>query len=410
MELIFDIDITVRSGEEHARLRIVNHHTNIVTMEKNGQALLSLPVAESSEDQLTDKSCLSIERIVEFADCVDVADVEPLVGRQIDCNMAIAREGLKGNWGANIGRVLLNRQGELLSKQAAAYAAAGSDARMSGCEMPVIIISGSGNQGITASVPVAVYAQAMGKSREELLRDGGLYASLDMERKIWALVQRHLEGEPVAYLIGEWEFYGLPLDISEHVLIPRPDTEVLAEQVISYVGTLGECRVLDLCAGSGCIGLAVAHHCPNASVVLADWSEDALRVCRQNIRRCGMSGQVSSARVNALEAPPALLSEFDLILSNPPYIPTADLAGLDVSVRDYEPHMALDGGEDGLDFYRAIASKWKNALNNGGTLIFEIGYDQAPQVEYILAANGYGEIQTFKDPGDHWRVVEGNVN
>ena len=169
-ELIFDIDITVRSGEEHARLRIVNHHTNIVTMEKNGQALLSLPVAESSEDQLTDKSCLSIERIVEFADCVDVADVEPLVGRQIDCNMAIAREGLKGNWGANIGRVLLNRQGELLSKQAAAYAAAGSDARMSGCEMPVIIISGSGNQGITASVPVAVYAQAMGKSREELLR------------------------------------------------------------------------------------------------------------------------------------------------------------------------------------------------------------------------------------------------
>lgn len=169
-ELIFDIDITLRCGKDHARLRIVNHHTNIVTMEKNGQVLLSLPVAESSEDQLTDKSCLSIERIVEFADCVDIADVEPLVGRQIDCNMAIAREGLRGSWGANIGSVLLSRQGSLLSKQAAAYAAAGSDARMSGCEMPVIIISGSGNQGITASVPVAVYAEAMGKTREELLR------------------------------------------------------------------------------------------------------------------------------------------------------------------------------------------------------------------------------------------------
>ena len=169
-ELIFDIDITLRAGEDHARLRIANHHTNIVTMEKNGQVILSLPVAESSEDQLTDKSCLSIEKIVEFADCVDVTDVEPLVGRQIDCNMAIAREGLEGNWGANIGRVILSRQGELLSKQAAAYAAAGSDARMSGCEMPVMIISGSGNQGITASVPVAVYAEAMGKSREELLR------------------------------------------------------------------------------------------------------------------------------------------------------------------------------------------------------------------------------------------------
>ena len=168
--LIFDIDITLRTGENHARLRIANHHTNIVTMEKNGQVLLSLPVAESSEDQLTDKSCLSIERIVEFADCVDIEEVEPLVGRQIDCNMAIAQEGLEGNWGANIGRVLLSRQGSLLSKQAAAYAAAGSDARMSGCEMPVMIISGSGNQGITASVPVAVYAEAMGKSREELLR------------------------------------------------------------------------------------------------------------------------------------------------------------------------------------------------------------------------------------------------
>jgi release factor glutamine methyltransferase len=194
------------------------------------------------------------------------------------------------------------------------------------------------------------------------------------------------------------------------VLIPRSDTETLVERALEHLkDKTGPVRVLDLCAGSGCIGLAVAHQYPNATVVLADWSEDALRVCRQNIRRCGMSGQVSSARVNALEAPPALLSEFDLILSNPPYIPTADLAGLDASVRDYEPHMALDGGEDGLDFYRAIASKWKNALNDGGTLIFEIGYDQAPQVEYILAANGYGEIQTFKDPGDHWRVVEGNV-
>ena len=169
-DLIFDIDILLRTGEDSARLRIINHHTNIVTMEKNGEVLFSLPVAESSEDQLTDKSCLRIERIVEFADCVDIEDVEALVGRQIDCNMAIAREGLQGNWGANIGSVILNRQGSLLSKQAAAYAAAGSDARMSGCEMPVIILSGSGNQGITASVPVAVYAEAMGKTREELLR------------------------------------------------------------------------------------------------------------------------------------------------------------------------------------------------------------------------------------------------
>ena len=168
--LVFDIDLILHADGDRVRLRIINHHTNIVLIERNGVSLLSKPVAESSEDQLTDKSCLSIERIVEFAGCVDIADVEPLVGRQVECNMAIAREGLSGNWGANIGTVILRHQGQLLSKRAAAWAAAGSDARMSGCEMPVIILSGSGNQGITASVPVAVYAEAMGRSREEMLR------------------------------------------------------------------------------------------------------------------------------------------------------------------------------------------------------------------------------------------------
>ena len=169
-ELIFDIDLRMWAGTEYVRLRIVNHHTNIAYMEKNGKILLQHPITEASEDQLTDKSCLTIQRIVEFADCLDVEDVRSLVGEQIRCNMAIAREGLTNNWGANIGSVILARQGQLLCKQAAAYAAAGSDARMSGCEMPVIILSGSGNQGITASVPVAVYAEALGASDEQLLR------------------------------------------------------------------------------------------------------------------------------------------------------------------------------------------------------------------------------------------------
>ncbi|MGN0998018.1 MAG: serine dehydratase subunit alpha family protein [Faecousia sp.] len=168
--LIFDIDLTLRKGSDYVRLRIVNNHTNIAYIEKNGRVLLDHPIAESSEDHLTDKSCLSMERIVDFAEVLDAGDVEDTVGRQIACNMAIAEEGMRESWGANIGTVLLKRQGDLLSKRAAAYAAAGSDARMSGCEMPVIILSGSGNQGITASVPVAVYAQALGASREELLK------------------------------------------------------------------------------------------------------------------------------------------------------------------------------------------------------------------------------------------------
>ena len=209
------------------------------------------------------------------------------------------------------------------------------------------------------------------KSREELARDGGLYAPPELERRVRDLVERHLAGEPVAYLIGEWEFYGLPLDISRDVLIPRPDTEVLAEQAIGYIKTLGECRVLDLCAGSGCIGLAVAAQVPQARVVLGEWSDGALKICRQNVRRNSLTARVVPMQADAREKPEKSLGEFQCIVSNPPYIPRADIETLDTSVKDYEPHLALDGGEDGLDFYRSISEKWKAALAPGGRLYFD---------------------------------------
>lgn len=248
-----------------------------------------------------------------------------------------------------------------------------------------------------------------GKSREELARDGGLYASPELERQVRSLVDRHLAGEPVAYLIGEWEFYGLPLDISPDVLIPRPDTEVLAGQAIEYIQTLGECRVLDLCAGSGCIGLAVASQVPQARVVLGEYSDAALKVCRQNIRRSGLSGRVVPIQADAREKPERALGEFQCIVSNPPYIPAGDIAGLDVSVKDYEPHMALDGGEDGLDFYRAISEKWKEALVPGGRLYFEVGIGQADSVLRIMRAQGFGDIQVVKDLHGIPRVVFGTL-
>ncbi len=169
-ELVFDIDVFEYAGSDVVRLRIINHHTNIVLIEKNGEKLLELPVTESSEDQLTDKSCLTIENIVKFTDALDVEDIREYVGEQIRCNMEIANEGLAGNWGANIGSVILKFHPNSIEKKACAYAAAGSDARMSGCEKPVMIVSGSGNQGITASVPVAVYAKEMGVSEELLLK------------------------------------------------------------------------------------------------------------------------------------------------------------------------------------------------------------------------------------------------
>ena len=248
-----------------------------------------------------------------------------------------------------------------------------------------------------------------GKSREELARDGGLYASPELERRVRDLVDRHLAGEPVAYLIGEWEFYGLPLDISRDVLIPRPDTEVLAEQAIGYVKTLGDCRALDLCAGSGCIGLAVAAQATNARVVLGEWSDAALKICRQNIRRNSLSGRVVPMQVDAREKPERSLGEFQCIISNPPYIPRADISGLDVSVRDYEPHLALDGGDDGLDFYRSISEKWKACLVPGGRLYFEVGIGQADSVLRIMRTQGFGDIQVVKDLHDIPRVVFGTL-
>ena len=248
-----------------------------------------------------------------------------------------------------------------------------------------------------------------GKSREQLQRDGGLYASPDLERRVRDLVDRHLAGEPVAYLIGEWEFYGLPLDISREVLIPRPDTEVLAEQAINYLRTQGECRVLDLCAGSGCVGLAIASQVPQTRVVLGEWSDGALKICRQNIRRNGLSGRVVPMQADARDKPEKALGDFQCIVCNPPYIPRADIDGLDVSVKDYEPHLALDGGEDGLDFYRDISEKWKDALNIGGRLYFEVGIGQADSVLRIMRAQGFGDIQVVKDLHEIPRVVFGTV-
>ena len=248
-----------------------------------------------------------------------------------------------------------------------------------------------------------------GKSRQQLTRDGGLYASPEVEKRVRDLVDRHLNGEPVAYLIGEWEFYGLPLDISRDVLIPRPDTEVLAAQAIDYVKTLDECRVLDLCAGSGCIGLAVASQAPHARVVLGEWSDAALRICRQNIRRNGLTGRVVPMQTNALEKPEKSLGEFQCIVSNPPYIPRTDIDGLDASVKDYEPHLALDGGEDGLDFYRAIADLWRDALVPGGRLYFEVGIGQADSVLRIMRSQGFGDIQVVKDYHEIPRVVFGTL-
>lgn len=168
--ITFDIIVTLYKGESYVKVRIANYHTNIVLIEKNGEILKEVPVEGEKEEGLTDRSLLNMKDIYDFAETVDIEDIREVLGRQIEYNMTIAEEGIRGDYGANVGSVLLSMDEQSLFVKTKAMAAAGSDARMNGCELPVIINSGSGNQGITASVPVVVFAKERGISEEKLYR------------------------------------------------------------------------------------------------------------------------------------------------------------------------------------------------------------------------------------------------
>ena len=245
-----------------------------------------------------------------------------------------------------------------------------------------------------------------GKTQEAILADRELYASEEVCRAMDRGVKRLLSGEPLAYVLGEWEFYGLPLRVDKNVLIPRDDTCAVAQLAISQGLFLDQDpRILDLCCGSGCIGLAVASKVKDAKVTLADLSKDALSVAKENTARNKLSGRVRCVQVDAMQPAPAFLGKFDLIVSNPPYITGKEMEELPASVKDYEPHMALYGGEDGLDFYRAIAANFRSALKPGGYLAFEFGEDQGDDVCRILAENGYTILERTRDYNDRERAV-----
>lgn len=252
-----------------------------------------------------------------------------------------------------------------------------------------------------------IAATAAGKSTEKLLRDMRYYATDEVERRAEEMVQRRLAGEPVAYITGVWEFRGLPMEVSRDVLIPRIDTEVLAELAIKYLRGTGrlDARVLDLCSGTGCIGCAIAAELPRVRVVLADVSAAAMDISRRNVERNGLGGRVSFLPADVTKQPPLMTGSFDLVVSNPPYIPTMEILTLDPSVRDYEPVWALDGGEDGLDFYRAILKNWAGVIRQGGELMFEVGEDQAERVKDLMRMAGLREARSFPDTQNIQRVV-----
>lgn len=219
-------------------------------------------------------------------------------------------------------------------------------------------------------------------------------------------VRRLLNDEPLAYILGEWEFYGLKLFVSPDVLIPRDDTCAVAELAINRTLFLEkDPRILDLCCGSGCIGLAVASRVKDARVTLADISKEALAVAKKNIAQNKLGGRMSIFQVDARKKAPNFLGKFDMIVSNPPYITGEEMKQLPRSVDAFEPHLALYGGEDGLDFYRAILANFTPALKPGGCVCFEFGMGQGDAVCRLLEENDYTVLERKRDYNDRERAV-----
>ena len=253
-------------------------------------------------------------------------------------------------------------------------------------------------------------ATAAGKTTQELLRDLSLYTTPEMADKVAALTERRISGEPVAYITGAWEFYGLPMYINSDVLIPRMDTELLVDAAKELLnGRKMDARVLDLCCGSGCIACAIGHEMPAARIVAVDLSAKALEVARRNVAVNRLSSRVICMQADATASPPMSMGQFDMIVSNPPYVRSADMKKLDRSVRDFEPSWALDGGKDGLKFYKSIIKYWKSVLRPGGYLLFEVGEGQAESVKEMLLTGGFRSVGSKFDTIGVERVVIGNM-
>ena len=250
-------------------------------------------------------------------------------------------------------------------------------------------------------------AFALDLSDEEFVARRNQYIFDKDVQKIEELKALRYSGVPLQHITGRWEFYGLPLEVTADTLIPRPDTETLVEVAIEQLKTRSKGRILDLCCGTGCVGLATLKNVSDGITgVLADLSEPALEVARRNVVHNSLSHRTLTYQVDALEEASPLLGKFHMILCNPPYIPTAEIMTLDVEVQK-EPHMALDGGEDGLDFYRAVCRNFAPALNKGGVLAFEVGLGQFEDVMAIMTEAGYTNVQFRCDLAGIERVVWG---
>jgi len=223
--------------------------------------------------------------------------------------------------------------------------------------------------------------------------------------KIEKLIQKRLKGIPIQYLLGNQEFMGLNFIVTENVLIPRQDTEILVEEIISRYKNESNLKILDIGTGSGAISISLAKFLKKAEVFSIDISKEALTVAKLNAKKNKVADQITFIESNLFENLTAKES-FDIIVSNPPYIPSKDILELQNEVKDYEPMLALDGGEDGLDYYREITKKSVDHLKKDGLLAYEIGYNQGIDVSKLLE-NDFHHIEIIKDLQKHDRVVLG---
>lgn len=245
-----------------------------------------------------------------------------------------------------------------------------------------------------------------GVTRTKLITDGG--REVNDEERIRALetAKRRRKGEPLQYILGEAEFMSLSFYVREGVLIPRADTETLAECVLEEAEEDREYSLLDICTGSGCIGVSLAHYRNRLTAELLDISDIALETAGQNILRNNVQDRVSTLKLDILKEYPR--KKYDIIVSNPPYIEADVIETLQTEVKDYEPRIALDGGRDGLVFYRRISEIAPLLLKSNGLLALEIGYTQAEAVTALLHS-GFKDIRTVKDLAGNNRVVMGRM-
>jgi len=253
-------------------------------------------------------------------------------------------------------------------------------------------------------------SKAIDKDRVFILTHRDMPVSEKASEEYLRLVDLREKNMPVKYILGECEFMGYMFKVREAVLIPRPDTEVLVENVIALVKERGYRKICDVCTGSGIIGITVAKECEETEVLCLDISSAAIKTAMENAKDLGVSERVGVACSDLLEYALDRGIGFDVIVSNPPYIRTSEIDGLMADVKEYEPFEALCGGEDGLEFYRKITEQSRLLLRKDGMLAFEIGYDQRADVMNILAEKGFTNVASAEDLSGNDRVVLGFKN